>query len=473
MTGQPLPVRQEHHVAGDVFQPLTGEPHDARALAEVVHVQAAGEPGGAAGRQHVRRPGRVVAHRHRRERPQEHRARAVDLFHQRVGVAGLHVQVFRRDRVHAIDRRGLVRRQHQRAVPFEAVAGEVGARQFREPLLERRVDLVDERFVPRHQYRDARRVLRLCDEVERDVIRVGGVVRQHDDFARPGDAVDGDLPEHVLLRERDVLVAGADDDIDRLQPFDAVGERRDRLRAAETVHLGDAEFVARREHLAVVPALIVGRHAHRDLIAAGRLRRAHGHQQRGRVRRRTARAVHADALQRPVPHLKLVLPGDAHLRVAVQQPGLELEDVVPDLPDDLEEVITDGRVGRGQLGRLDAQLIRLKLHAVEEFGVLERGGQPLLAHVGADALDRPRRRQGLAEHRLRLLPAGGRHHLGVGVELVAEFDDLGRGVGRCEIDPPQLESRHLVNLAGSRGETDARRDWDFATLPDPHKLRAG
>ena len=69
-----------------------------------------------------------------------------------------------------------------------------------------------------------------------------------------------------------------------------------------------------------------------------------------------------------------------------------------------------------------------------------RGEDPFHAHLVADRLDRPCRQQRLAEDRLRLLLAGGRNHLGVDAELVAEFNYLGRGVGCCEIDPPQLEA---------------------------------
>ena len=118
---------------------------------------------------------------------------------------------------------------------------------------------------------------------------------------------------------------GPDDHVHRLEALDAVGQRRDRLRTADAVDLGDAEFVAGREHVAVVRAGGLRRHADDDLLDTRRLRRADGHQQRGGVRRRAAGTVHADALERPVAQVQFVLRRDAHLRVAVQQPGLELQ----------------------------------------------------------------------------------------------------------------------------------------------------
>jgi len=51
------------------------------------------------------------------------------------------------------------------------------------------------------------------------------------------------------------------------QPIDAIRHRRNRLRTAESVNLGDAEFVAGREHLAVVCPRVLRRHTDDDLLA--------------------------------------------------------------------------------------------------------------------------------------------------------------------------------------------------------------
>ena len=58
-------------------------------------------------------------------------------------------------------------------------------------------------------------------------------VGDHQDLGRPGDHVDADRAEHAPLGRRDVGVAGADDLVDRRDRRGAVGERRDRLRAAD------------------------------------------------------------------------------------------------------------------------------------------------------------------------------------------------------------------------------------------------
>ena len=100
------------------------------ALAEVVGTQAAGKPGGAAGRQHVAWAGAVVTEGNGSERPQEHRADVFDFFRERFGVAGLHVKVFGRQFVDTVDGRVLVRGQHERTVPLQAIAGHVAPSQL-------------------------------------------------------------------------------------------------------------------------------------------------------------------------------------------------------------------------------------------------------------------------------------------------------------------------------------------------------
>ena len=60
-------------------------------------------------------------------------------------------------------------------------------------------------------------------------------VGDHDQVARPGEAVDPDLPEHLPLGLLNVQVSRADDHVDRLDRLGAVRERRDRLRPAHPV----------------------------------------------------------------------------------------------------------------------------------------------------------------------------------------------------------------------------------------------
>ena len=113
-------------------------------------------------------------------------------------------------------------------------------------------------------------------------------------------------PKTCFFASATYWLPGPDDHVHRLQPIDAVGQRGDRLRTAEAVDLGDAELVAGGQQVAVVGAGRRRRHADDDLLDAGRLRGADGHEQGGGVRGRAAGAVDADAMQRPVAEVQLV-----------------------------------------------------------------------------------------------------------------------------------------------------------------------
>ena len=89
-------------------------------------------------------------------------------------------------------------------------------------------------------------MLGLGDQVGGDELGLGRVVGQHDDLARAGDAVDGDLAEDVLLGQGDEQVARPDDHVHRRHALDAVGQRRHRLGAADAVDLGRRPVRGRR-----------------------------------------------------------------------------------------------------------------------------------------------------------------------------------------------------------------------------------
>ncbi|GIX26356.1 MAG: hypothetical protein KatS3mg123_0237 [Burkholderiales bacterium] len=76
-------------------------------------------------------------------------------------------------------------------------------------------------------------MLRLTHQVGRHQSRVRGVVGDHRHFRRPSENVDPHLTEKGALRLRDVLVAGADDDVRRLAGKEPIGQGRDGLDAAE------------------------------------------------------------------------------------------------------------------------------------------------------------------------------------------------------------------------------------------------
>ena len=69
--------------------------------------------------------------------------------------------------------------------------------------------------------------------------------------------------EDAAFGRRDISVAGADDLVDRGDRRRAIGQRGDRLRAADAVDLVDAGDARRRQHQRI--ELAVGRrHDHRD-----------------------------------------------------------------------------------------------------------------------------------------------------------------------------------------------------------------
>ena len=144
-------------------------------------------------------------------------------------------------------------------------------------------------------------VLGLGQQVDGDVARIVRGIGQHDDLGRAGDGVDADPAEHLPLGLGDIGVAGADDAIDRRDGRGAVGQRRDRLGAADPVDLGHAGAARRGQHQRVQHA-VRGRHAHRDARHAGDPGRDRVHQHRGRIGRLAARHVEADRIQRRPAH---------------------------------------------------------------------------------------------------------------------------------------------------------------------------
>ena len=101
-------------------------------------------------------------------------------------------------------------------------------------------------------------------------------IGQDQHLRRTGDHVDAHLAEHQTLGGRDIGVAGPDDLGDRRNGCSTVGERGNRLGAANAVDLIDAG------------KLRGGEHEGRELA----LRRGHDHRQ-PRRRRRLSPAPHS------------------------------------------------------------------------------------------------------------------------------------------------------------------------------------
>ncbi len=175
---------------------------------------------------------------------------------------------------------------------------------------------------------------------------------------------------------------------------------------------------------------------------AGRLGRADGHQQGGRVSGGPARHDDADAAQRAVAEAKAVAAGDLQLGVAVQKAELERQDVLSHAPHRVEEAGVSGGVGKVHLGRTDAQRVGREADAVEVFGVLEDGGETASADVVADALDDLLRRERSTEDLAGQLATALRDDVALGAEFVAEAGELFSGAGLAEVNASQGQGRH-------------------------------
>ncbi len=140
--------------------------------------------------------------------------------------------MLRRDRVAHGDPLVDVRDNDHSAVR-EGRAGDVAGREIAELALERGVDPRGEAGIRGHEQRDGRRVvLRLRQEIGGDALGVRGAVGEHREFRRTGEHIDRCGPGDELFRSRDIAVSRADDDVTRRDRTSAVGEGRDRMRAA-------------------------------------------------------------------------------------------------------------------------------------------------------------------------------------------------------------------------------------------------
>ncbi|MNO96115.1 hypothetical protein D3C76_877770 [compost metagenome] len=143
-------------------------------------------------------------------------------------------------------------------------------------------------------------MLGLREQVGRDVGGLGGIVGEHDDFARSGDAVDIDSAVDLAFGQGHVDVPWPADLIDRRDGRRAEGQCGDRLRAAHAVDLVHAGFSGGHENVRIDALRAAGRRRsdHHDLRHSGDLSRNHVHQHRGRVCRLAAGNIDAHTLQR-------------------------------------------------------------------------------------------------------------------------------------------------------------------------------
>ena len=94
-------------------------------------------------------------------------------------------------------------------------------------------------------------MLRLGQQVGRDVGRVAAAVVDDQDFARAGDHVDADLAEDQLLRGRHIDVARPGDLLHPRHGCGAVGEGRNGLRPADAEDPVDAGELGGHQYMRI------------------------------------------------------------------------------------------------------------------------------------------------------------------------------------------------------------------------------
>ena len=260
-------------------------------------------PGGSAGREHVVRPGQIVAERHRRVRPDEDGPRVADPAGQLDGSGGLDLQVLGRPCIRDGQRRVDIADKHARGLAGERLLDAARVPRCFQLTGQLGVDPVGKLSVGGDQQAGRERVvLGLSDQVRGDKRGVGAAVRHDRYLRRAGLAVRADNPAQQPLRRGDVDVAGAGHHVDGRAVLRAVAEHGDRLRPASRVHFGDPEQFAGREHRRVRQAAVVllRRRRNDDLADARSLGRDHVHDYGGWIGDQSARDVDAR-------------PGDRHV----------------------------------------------------------------------------------------------------------------------------------------------------------------
>ncbi len=240
-----------------------------------------------------------------------------------------------------------------------------------------------------------RSVLPLGEQVEGDQLGIGSAVRDHDEVARPGKAVDPDLPEDLALGLLDVEVAGAHDDIDGSDRLGPVGKRGDRLRPTHPVyHRGAGEPAGGEDHRIDV-TVGPGRRADGDLTHAGDVGGDGAHHDRRRVWGAATRGIHAGAVERDLAELDLV-SRERHRPVGGQPRLGDLGDVRDRQLQARAQLPVEPLDGGVELGLRDAQRRRRGAVGVELTRVVAQrvvaGGAHSFDDLGDLSRDRFRRR---------------------------------------------------------------------------------
>lgn len=298
-----------------------------------------------------------------------------------LGVAQRQLEMLRRDAVG--ERQRLFGRAggHEIAEVPQRGFGDRAPRQGRELSLELLTERPEEGLVAANDAGDgAFVVLGLGQHVGGEMAHVRLAVGDDQHFARPGDHVDVDDAEELLLRRRYVDVAGADDLVDLRDRLGAVGERGHGLRPPDGVDRVDTAKLGGGEDCRCDP-LGAHRSDRHDLLDTGDSSGNRVHQQRRRVECFTPGDVDPDARERAVPLAEARTGAELDLPIAGALPFVEgLDPAVRDLQRVAE--LGAQRVERSSpaLPR-DRNVRRGRAKAVEALGVVEEGPVAVAANL--------------------------------------------------------------------------------------------
>lgn len=429
-----------------------------RAFEKVVGAQSIREASGPAGGQDMRGSGDVIPQCDRGVVAQEDRARVLDFAEQLFGMIGGDVQVLGGELVGHAGRFFLAAGQHQSTELFQRSACEITPLQFGELLFQFGYDLIDERRMPGDQHARAGAVLGLRNQVAGDEVGFGGLIGEDDNFTRTGDAVDIDRAEDLTFGEGDEQVAGADDFIDRRESFDAIGHRGDRLGTPDAVHLLNAQLVASGQQVGVVAAEFGRWCDNDDFRDTGDLRGDGGHQQCGGIRGRSTRYANSDAghgeIALPEFHPRLLVLTN-EFDIIVEDGALELFDVVANATHG-RQICGGGRgMGLGHCLQWYAKSLAGEFFVIELLGILQQGGQTLIADIIADADDNLFRRERFAEEFDGLSPARLRNEIATRAEPFAECGEMLLCVVSATIDDWNVQG--LFRHAALAGRSEVRK----------------
>jgi len=173
-----------------------------------------------------------------------------------------------------------IARENQCAAPREGRGDDRCARHRRQQAARAFCDACDDRRIRRQQDRLRHFVvLGLREKVERHPVGIGGSIGDHQHFRRPRDHVDADGTEDAPLGRGDIRIAGTADLVDSGDRRGSIGERGDRLRAADRVRPRHAGDMRGGEHQRVACATR-RRNDHDDVRHACHVRGKRVHQHR-------------------------------------------------------------------------------------------------------------------------------------------------------------------------------------------------